>query len=307
MTAIAAGEHSSSWPLPSGFPDSKGSVTYEHHQSDRSDFGSATVIRSASSNELASLSGTNGTSTRSSLRRNLSENVLASPDGPSAITAYSLINEEKHENEDLAIGKGRKAGLVSRSEVGVPQIPLDSPDILEEDALEMNKVKASWPLAADGKRRSMSRSLSRLARRSWMSSSRSPSPSPSKQSRTENGSILSESPSLTSLSSSSSALNTQEPPMASRPPAKGQRRPLGTLMNKKASEPTIPSVPSIPTFFPAKKSPAVGNRATAKTPTNPALASVERAQNTGIETSHKKDDLWGALCVNTMPLILSCG
>ncbi|KAI4196742.1 MAG: hypothetical protein LQ346_003165 [Caloplaca aetnensis] len=82
--------------------------------------------------------------------------------------------------------------------------------------------------------------------------------------------------------------------MASRPPAKGQRRPLGTLMNKKASEPTIPSVPSIPTFFPAKKSPAVGNRATAKTPTNPALASVERAQNTGIETSHKKDDLWGA-------------
>ncbi|KAL8763752.1 MAG: hypothetical protein Q9184_000544 [Pyrenodesmia sp. 2 TL-2023] len=77
--------------------------------------------------------------------------------------------------------------------------------------------------------------------------------------------------------------------MTSRPPAKGQRRPLRTLLNRVASEPSIPSVPSIPPSFPTD------NKATTRTTTNPTSASAERLQNMGIETLRKKDDLWGAL------------
>lgn len=298
MTSVVLGEHSSSWPLPSGIPDREEIKQNGSPHPNGPGVDAANVARSASSNELASLSRSAVTSNGVSLPRTLSENVLTGLNGQSPRAGYNgdlEDREKKPRNKDQWKVEGRKvAGLASTSEAAEAQSALDSPDTTEDDGLEMRKMKGSWPPAADGKRRSMSRSLSRLARRSWMSSSRSPSPSPSDHLRAENGSTLSKTPSLTSTSSSSSVLNAQESPMASRQSAKGQRRPTSTLMDKVDSEPTVPSVPTIPKSFSSDRLPIVRSKATEKTPTLPASVSVERLQNMGIETSRKKDELWGA-------------
>ncbi|KAL8719476.1 MAG: hypothetical protein Q9225_003526 [Loekoesia sp. 1 TL-2023] len=289
MTAAVKAELPSLWTSPSQHRD---------RRENASNINVAVITRSASSYHFAGLSKPSAASGEKLLPRALSDNVLIRPQ-------RHVHNARCNENLD---GHGRRAeaedeATVERRHVSGSTSDLNGPGIQapselllrgENEALAMYKTKSPWPQATDAKPRSMSRSLSRLARRSWVSSSRSPSPSLSKHEHKRNRTVPSEASSPFSRSSSSSTLNTQDTLKFPKRLAKGQRQPLSTFMGKVSSASAIPSVPSIPKSFSTDKLPIVRNRTLENPPTVPTSASVERLQGMGTEVSRKKDELWSA-------------
>lgn len=289
MTSVVASAQSPIWNQPSDLSNRRGTSPNRRHD------GAILVTRSASSNELTNLSHTNLTMSVHPLRRTLSENTIISLSPHAWAGQDQSGNGLEHEMQDGSDAARRKTvESVSQPQVGDSQLAPDTPIPLDDDILDMRKTDGSWPLPIEGKRRSMSRSLSRLARRSWIPSSRSPSPSPVKSMRTETESLRSGNSSCTSMPSSSSNLNAQESYRAPRRPSKGQRRPGSTLGNKCVPESTIPSVPSIPKSFSTDKLFIVRSQATERSFPVSTSASVERLQNAGMEGSRKRDELWSA-------------
>lgn len=112
----------------------------------------AIITRSASSNQLGSLS----TAEATALRRTWSENVLTG-------SRRSQDNAgQTPEARNGAKAKGKQTSYSApRPQYAVSSFTLKPPVGTEEDGLELHGVQV------DGKAKSMSRSFSRLARRSW--------------------------------------------------------------------------------------------------------------------------------------------
>ncbi|KAL8843300.1 MAG: hypothetical protein Q9170_000158 [Blastenia crenularia] len=282
--------------LPEPSPSLTRPIPHQNRKENASHVKVTVLTRSASSKHLPGLSSSSVVGEKVSIPRTLSDNATVGRlrHAPTARYDRSWDGHERETNsEDETKAVGRHVFGSMPDPKAAPLTP--SSELLlgaEDEALEMHEARPARPVKTNAKPRSMSRSLSRLARKSWISSSRSISPSPSKYEHKQNGAVSSES-SPPFVSSSSNA----NPEDASTPPTKilkGQRRPLSTFMGKVSSESAIPSVPSVPKSFSTDKLPFVQNRALGKTPTIPASASVERLQSFGMEISRKKDELWSA-------------
>ncbi|KAL8944538.1 MAG: hypothetical protein Q9211_000549 [Gyalolechia sp. 1 TL-2023] len=268
---------------------------YHDHKESTSNINVAVVTRSASSNHLPGLARLSSASKKGQLPRTFSDSVLAGSHGHPPVIRYKRSLDSpgrKTEDEDEVLVARPHVSDNSDLEATILQPPLGPLLGSNDETLETRQAKPPRPFATDVKSRSMSRSLSRLAGRSWMSSSRSPSPSPSKHGHRQNVTVPNEALSLFSPSSSGSALNTQDAPKTPKTLAKAQRRPLSTFIGKASPESAIPSVPAIPKSFSTDKLPLVRNRALERAPTVPTSASVERLQGLGWEPSRKKDELW---------------
>ncbi|KAL8720563.1 MAG: hypothetical protein Q9181_007892, partial [Wetmoreana brouardii] len=247
-------------------------ATVEH--SDISNLDTPAITRSASSIQLGSPSAPD-------LRRTYSAHAL--PD------SYQNL-EDGNQNSESATGAEMKerqnCQSIPRPKVAVSQFTLGPPVETVDGELELQEARMN------GKRRSMSRSLSRLARRSWISSPRSPSPPPSASKRqdTPHEAISGRKSLHTSRSLPSSTSDTEN---TSKGP-KNQRRPLSTMVGKVSPVATVPSVPPVPKSLSTDKLPLVHNPTFEIAPIVPNQISSERLQDSGTEVSRKKDELSSA-------------
>lgn len=256
----------------------------------------ATFTRSTSSGHLTSLSRLSSVPKRGHFTRTCSDNVLSRSRG-NPLPVFNNGNPDsrddtkdyEHEHEITAAGPRMSD---SDPEAAITQIPSGVIFPSKDEPLEMRGTKQPRHSRTDTKPRSMSRSLSRLARRSWISTSRSPSPSASKHEHMQNAIIPSETSSLLTRSSLISTVNTQEASSTLKNTARSQRRTLSTFTGKARPESAVPSVPAIPKSFSTDKLPFVRNRALERTPTVPNSTSVERLQGLWIDPLRKKDELW---------------
>ena len=164
----------------------------------------------------------------------------------------------------------------------------------------------------DGKGRSVATTLSSLARKSWMRSSRSPSPS--KRKSIDAG----------SRGHIGGASGPNTPPETKTPPDldethpvpngpvvtsgnvsivqrksttgnKAGRRPISAMLGRSQSyfHDNPPAVPSLPKSFSTDKlSSFAAGQASISREHLPRLPSTDRLQNSGTETPKKKDELW---------------
>ena len=153
--------------------------------------------------------------------------------------------------------------------------------------------------------RSVSGSISRLARKSWIS----PSPLPAKNTRSSNDTrdysldITSEKTFVRSKSSISDSIankNVQSAPASpsrrSSLRAKRPRRPLSTLLRGSSSDIRSTSTPSLPSSISTDRLAAAKHSysSSEKPPSLPHSVSSERVQASGTETPRRKDELHGA-------------
>lgn len=234
------------------------------------DVADAQITRSASSGQLESLLNRSVTT----IRRTWSESVLAG--------SWRSLGDL--DQPPVVNCEGGAATPRSRS-AATPTLAIStfSPDrysYAEDDGLELRTQ------TLDPKRSSVSRSLSRLARPSWLPSSRSPSPSPSVQDhhqglhrpRPGGG------PSLTSLPISESATNSQNLDRSS----KTRMRPLSTLIGKGGPGPTTQPIPHV-----TGKLYHVDAKSSKHPSSIPRSLSTERSQHSDAAATRKRDSLSG--------------
>lgn len=295
MTSGPAQEHSSSSPEPIFRHADKETTSNLPNGTNRYDSEVISFARSASSTQLAGLSGSTSTAGENLLRRTLSENVLIRHQGHASNLSHGEESDNSHQTPPkLGDGEKRATKLTSRSaartKIAVSQFTLDPSVATEDDVLELHVPRRPQPPTKDGKGHYVSRSFSRLARRPWASRARSSSPSPS----VPNSEHEKKTSSKIQKSSSGSALNATIDADASGRLAKGRRRPLSALMRRVPSDSTIPSVPAIPTSFSTDKLPAGANGAARRANTFPRLTTWELSQSAGIDPPRRKDELSGA-------------
>ena len=145
-----------------------------------------------------------------------------------------------------------------------------------------------------------SRSLSGLARKSWVAVSRSSSISPSRRG-VENTQRYTSDRSSFSRSSSYPNLETlQERDLGSVTQRadenrKQSRRPLSSLVRRPTPSSEAPLVPSIPRSFSSDRLlSAAQHGSTEDPPTIPTAVTYNRLQAVGPESSKKKDELWSS-------------
>lgn len=277
----------------------------------------ATIPRSASYTQLPADAKVDATPERkSSLSRSFSENVLVNIQGN--VSSQSSAKKRSEDASKARRGSLRRLGSSKRQKDSDTQFTISKftigPDPSSEDLAEESKVrKDGTTQGTERKAPSVAGSISSLARKSWISKSRSPSPSPTKSRlRKETGpaaesthQINGSSPAVDVKTSSLSAAEVKDdaPNLPSNIHAKGSlsrrnsvltrsRRPLSSLLSK-ASPSEIPSVPPIPKSYSTDRLPLSSKQSTSsKTPTVPSSWSSERLQGLPAETPRRKDELW---------------
>ncbi|KAL9098876.1 MAG: hypothetical protein Q9163_005542 [Psora crenata] len=156
-------------------------------------------------------------------------------------------------------------------------------------------------------RRSISGSISKIARRSWISASHSPFPSPSKdlprQDRRAGLDTLG-SPTRPLGDHNAKSSNNQHDessiPILNDTSSKNilqggrLRRPLSALLSRNAETQT-PLLPNTPKSLSAEKLPSLDYKYSPfGVPAVPRTSSIERFHNSSADTSRKKDELWSA-------------
>lgn len=220
----------------------------------------AQITRSASSGQLESLLNRSVTT----IRRTWSETVLAGSWRSSGdLDQAPVIDHE--------------AGATTSTVTASGFIP-GPPSNTQDDVLEIHIQ------AIDPKRSSMSRSLSRLARPSWLPSSRLPSPSPSVRDHHQGShrSRLGEEPSLALPSLSASATVS---PKLDRP-SKPRMRPLSTFIGKGGPNPTAHPIPNA-----TAKLYHIDTKSSKYPPSIPRSLSSDRLQHLDAAAPRKRDSL----------------
>ncbi|KAL9637635.1 MAG: hypothetical protein Q9204_001798 [Flavoplaca sp. TL-2023a] len=260
-------------------------------------------IRSASSTQIVSYSEPDPAPSDNPLRRALSENVLIESSGnvddrPYRRNADSLVQAQGAE-------KGRERNTQANSlgsgpKVAVSRFTLDPPGAEDEEQeeqegddekrLDSHRLRRSPPPVQRDRAPFIPRSVSRLARRSWVSRSRSVPPS----TLVANLQDKEEAPSSISKSSSSSTLKSLTGSTIHDQSSKARRRRLSALLGKAPSDSNVPSVPAIPTSFSTDKLPFTRNQASGQTPSFRRLTSWELSQSIGHDSSRKRDELSSA-------------
>ena len=278
----------------------------------------STIPRSASYTQLPTDAKVDPTPTRRpSLSRSFSENVLANIHGNVSRRGSFIKGPDdalKPPRRSLSrLGSSKQQKDLNTSST-TPKFAIGPEPSPQDLADEGQNVKDGTIPGTERKAPSVARSVSTLARKSWISKSRSPSPSPTKtQLRKETG-LAAEStrhvngtnPAVDVKTSPLSGVevsnNVREP--SSNGHAKGSqsrrnsvlirsRRPLSSILSK-APPTEIPAVPSIPKSFSTDRLPLSSVQSiSSKIPAVPKSWSSERLQGLGAETPRRKDELWG--------------
>lgn len=228
----------------------------------------AQITRSASSGQLESLLNRSVTT----IRRTWSESVLAGSWRSSGdLDQTPVVNHEG----GAATPRPRSATTSTVAASGFIPGP---PSNTQDDVLEIHIQ------AIDPKRSSMSQSLSRLARPSWLPSSRSPSPSPSVRDHHQGShrSKLGEEPPLALPSLSGSAIDS---PNLDRP-SKPRIRPLSTFIGKSGPIPTAHPIPNA-----TAKLYHIDTKSSKHPPRIPRSLSSDRLQHLDAAAPRKRDSL----------------
>lgn len=274
----------------------------------------STIPRSASYTQLPTTAKVDATPGRtSSLSRSFSENVLVNIQGN-----VSRHSSTRKGSEDAPRRSLRRLGSTKRQKESDTQFTISKftigPDPTSQDIADESKFrKDGTTQTTERKTPSVAGSISSLARKSWISKSRSPSPSPTKTLRRKETGLRAESTHQVNGSSPAVDVKTFSLPAAegrdgsldssSNIYAKGSlsrrnsvltrsRRPLSSLLSK-AHPSETPSVPPIPKSYSTDRLPLSSKQSTSsKPPAVPKSWSPERLQGLGTETPRRKDELW---------------
>ncbi|KAI4226878.1 MAG: hypothetical protein LQ349_006813 [Xanthoria aureola] len=292
MTSGPAHEYPSSSTKSTNTLNYKENASTTPERSNASEKNTNGFIRSASSTQLPNLAGPNVTPGENPLRRTLSENVLIDYQGNLPGVRY----RGKIDVKDAGNGGGKNAkhaiSLGLGPKIAVSRFSLD-PSGAEEDeeedeeVLELRGTKGFQPPIQDEKVSAIPRSLSRFARRPWVSRSRSSSPSPLVLDLERKSETSPRVPKSLSSSALKSLTDSTTPDHSS----KGRRRPLSVLMGKVPSDSSVPSVPAIPKSLSTDKLPSIPNKSSGQPPAVRRLTSWEPSQGTGNDSPRRKDEL----------------
>ena len=235
-----------------------------------------------------------------SIRRSLSENVIAvAVTTGSGDELDSRLRKDKsksqgvNEEQDVSLKRRRSSRNV------VPKFTIGAEQSAEDSADESRSKEDGGLNESEYKRRSFSGSITKLARRSWINSSRSPSPAPNRR----RSYIESKSAPAHNYEDQSSAKQSGPEITPTRPSEGLTRRPsllarkskqqIASLINRKSIIDT--PVPPIPKSYSTEKLPSLKHKASnlSDVPAVPSsTSSFERLQNAKIETPRKRDELW---------------
>lgn len=282
-----------------------------HAHADMSaEFNLDSIPRSASYTQFPATTGPDASFERDVVKRTFSENLIANP--KTNTFRHASIKKGAKRSNDLDGHQGRN-GLLRRlsthSKSG-PQITIsgfqlgggeDNPNTGYQPTLK----KYSSTTSVGAKSRSVSGSLARLKRQSWIASSRSPSPSKRKPSErrpnSADGDVNRASPSpmpSSSVAQSQSATSNVyrsgriEQDKMQR---KKSRRPISAYLSmtnlsdansKRAVIPKALSTDRLPIYH--------AHTSSEKPPSLPSSKSFERLNAFGADSPRRKDDLWNA-------------
>ena len=276
----------------------------------------STIPRSASYTQLPSAGKVDATPARKpSLSRSFSENVLATLHGNVSRQASTKkgpkdLKSPRRSLSRLGPSKWQKdpdkSFTVSKFVIG--------PDPSSQESADEPRTRESRTVqGTEHKAPAVAGPISSLARKSWISRSRSPSPSPAKKrlgkeiglgaesTRQINGSSPVIDPKTSSLSTADGTNKAID--RSSNGNAKGSlsrrnsilirsRRPLSSILSKGPTSET-PSVPPIPKSYSTDRLPLSSKQPISTKPPVPTSRSSERLQGQGAETPRRKDELWG--------------
>ena len=269
------------------------------------------ITRSASYTELPLEPAPKGAPQRtSSLSRSFSENVLVNAQGNVPRTPPETQTSEETPKKRRSL---RRLGSIRRKATVKEPDPkkttttfiLGADEASEESGYEPPTPTDGRSPERERKTHSVSGSVKKFARKSWISASRSPSPSPIRsQPRKENiAETSSRSLSMVTIADEQSVesvvngkvLNGHTNGISRKDSVRNKRsrRPLSSLLSKN-SVPDTPSVPPIPKSFSTEKLPSLKHKSSnlSITPPLPHTKSYDRSQGPGTETPRKKDALW---------------
>lgn len=232
-------------------------------------------------------------------------------EGNDGKTGHRLTKEERPKLERV----GRRKSLVSRPKSWIQRVK-GSPE-RHEPSEAINTVSRNIPpvpqisKATRDKTKTVSESFATFAKKSWITSSRSPSPSRNRGKNGDQDGQMDETSKIASTVSSSSPRRTMVAPKIDNPdpakvsdappkqPVRGsttlskmKSRPQSALMSFTTFNSTNSSTSSLPrSSIDAKSTPRTS---TDKIPSVPKNLSTEKLQNFGIDTPRKKDELLAA-------------
>ncbi|KAL8954155.1 MAG: hypothetical protein Q9222_000039 [Ikaeria aurantiellina] len=246
------------------------------------------ISRSASSHELAEFPDSGARTDDGSLRRTLSENVLVHSQGGSCNrrhigdldrTNSAVQNEERSEYDKtcLQFTLGR---------------PLNA---------EIEDGNAQWKTLGQTHRagsssKSISRSFSRLAQRSWIPNTRSSSPSDTSARQDQKRGIENHGKIASDAFTTCSILDWDESNISTLPAcaSRARRRPLSTFMNKPPSTSKASFVVQHGNLNLVHEDSSMRKAPPSRIPSLLSSSSSDRLQTLPIEAPRKKDELRGA-------------
>lgn len=267
---------------------------------------SPTIHRSASYTQLVGEIASDDTPTRtSSIHRSFSENILANT--PRNVSRNKRI--EKVSEGDVKTRRSlRRLGSIKRRSThreSEPHYTITKFIVgADQSSEEVTSPSHKDGRAADRelKTRSVSGSLSKFARKSWASTSRSPSPSPSKRKPHREAAVTPE-PHANHASPAEGPQNATNG--IAKSPTNGvlrknsflsrkTRRPLSSILSNSPDGQDTPSVPPIPKSFSTDKLHSLDQQSSSfgNPPALPKSKSFDRFQGMGIDAQRKKDELW---------------
>ena len=285
-------------------PDATSSVASSKRAADAN--SNSMISRSASHTQLPSEPVSKDLRQRkSSLSRSFSENVLANTQEKVARQHNMGQGPDKRLKAKRSLRRLSSFKRQPTKPDQGPQFKISEfsigPDESTEDLTLQTKPRQNG-LTSDRERktRSVSGSISNFARKSWMSTSRSPSPSPSKRhlrretdtiSNSENG-YLGEVQIPDATYNGYAKSQVKVPSRKNSLLGRKSRRPLSTLLGKSPG-PDGPSVPPLPTSSSTDKLPSLNHKfSDSSNPPVPSVKSFERMQILAAEPPRKKDPLW---------------
>ena len=272
-----------------------------------------TIHRAASHTQLPGTTQPKGKPARTaSLSRSFSENILSntfeSGTDNAITTSESKLGVRAHRSlKKLGSFKRRSIAQEPEPHFTISKFIIGANQSLEDVGYESSSHKATASSIPSPKGHSVSDTISTLARKSWVSTSRSPSPSPSKRRLRKE------------IDPADKSRDAHEPGVDSRPGADAdhsstqsdvksnkstrrrnsflgskQRRPLSSILTRTPNDLSTPSIPPIPKSYSTDRLPTSDHVSTTSrdTPALPTSKSFERFQRSGAETPRKKDELW---------------
>ena len=277
------------------------------------DFDLDSVPRSASYTQLPAVNGPDASFERNGVKRTFSENLIANP--KTNTFRHSSIKKGSKQSKDLnrQQEQDKQPTRLSNPSKSGPTITVSGfqvgPDEGETDVTyDLVSQNSRGPAASGIKPRSISGSLARLKRQSWIASSRSPSPNEEwleQRPSTADGKLTRRSPSLlqttsaTSTEASNSIItpNGHDSARAEQYGAqrKKSRRPISSYLSMTALSDESPKGPIISKSYSTDRLPLSHTHTSSDIPPSlPSSKSFERLSATSAESPRRKDDLWSA-------------